>query len=482
MLKLTDHLPMVPDIGNRLFGGSSSDQVITLGGVAPDGRSAVCDMTWIFLKAVEMLRLRDPNMNARYAPGVNSRAYLRRLCEVNVLTRATPSLHNDDAVLPALVEQGFPLEEARDWGATGCVEPTICGRHFGHTNSMMFNMVAPLEMALRDGVHPLLGQQVGPRTGDPRTFDSFDKFVEAYGTQLGWLIDRSVEINNLLGKAHQVLRPTPLLSGLIRGCLESGRDAIDGGAQYNTSGVAMVGLTDVVDSLAAIRTLVFERKSVAVTTLLEALDRDFEGHDRLLAEILHRVPRFGQDAELPRRIADDLQRLVFDRFQAHRNYRGGRYLPGYWSMSNHVAFGVLSGALPSGRRQGKAFTPGLTPSALSGAPLTDQIRAVAGLDRLRMPNNIAFNVKVVPGPHDSHAAVVDRLTAYAEAYFALGGMQMQFNVVSTATLREAMRDPEPYRDLLVRISGYNAYFVELNRDLQTELIERMEHPLDGRGG
>jgi formate C-acetyltransferase len=172
--------------------------------------------------------------------------------------------------------------------------------------------------------------------------------------------------------------------------------------------------------------------------------------------------------------------FVLDRFQARPSYRGGRYLPGYWSMSNHVAFGLLSGALPSGRRRGKPFTPGLTPSQLAGAGLGEQIAAVARLGSARMPNSLAFNVKVVPGAHDRHAQVVDRLLAYTGAYFELGGMQMQLNVVSSAVLREAMRDPDAHRDLIVRISGYNAYFVDLNRDCQLELVERAEHALGGR--
>jgi len=481
MLKLTDHLPMVPDLGNRLFGGSSSDQVITLGGLTRDGESAVCDMTWIFLKATEMLRLRDPNMNARFAPGVNSEAYLRRLCEVNLLTRATPSIHNDSAMVPALVEQGFAIEDARDWGATGCVEPTSCGRHFGHTNCMMFNLVAPLEMALRDGFHPVVGEQVGPRTGDARSFESYEQFLEAYKSQLAWLIDRSVIGNNMLGEAHQALRPYPLLSALFDGPMDKGKDLIDGGARYNSSGTAMIGLSDVVDSLAAMKTLVYSGNSdgVSMSRMVEALEDDFEGHEALLARLLHRVPKFGQDHDLPRSIAHEIQQFVFECFQKHRNYRGGRYVPGYWSMSNHVAFGLFSGALPSGRRRGKAFTPGLTPSPLSGAALTEQIQTVAGLDSSLFPNNIAFNVKVVPGGRDSHADVLDRMTAYTASYFDLGGMQIQFNVVSSETLKDAMNNPDSYRDLLVRISGYNAYFVELNRDMQIELIERTEHALGG---
>ncbi|MBN2493315.1 MAG: formate acetyltransferase [Deltaproteobacteria bacterium] len=476
-LKLTDHLPLVPDMGNRLFGGSSSDQVITLGGQGADGSSAVGDMTWIFLKAVEMLRLRDPNVNARYAPGVNSKAYLRRLCEVNMLTGATPSLHNDDAVVPTLIELGFEPAHARDWTATGCVEPTSCGRHYGHTNCMMFNMVAPLEMAFHDGVHPLLGERIGPRTGDPAGFTSYEQLLEAYKRQFAWLFGKSVEGNNMLGRSHQRMKPTPLLSALFSGPMDKGEDLIDGGAIYNSSGTAMVGLTDVVDSLAAIETLCFQGKRFDMRELLAALDADFAGHEQLHAMILHKAPKFGRDEALPRRIAAELQDFIYAEHRKHDNYRGGKYVPGYWSMSNHVAFGTLSGALPSGRRRGKAFTPGLTPSHLSRAPLTEQIRTVAGLDRKRIPNNIAFNVKVAPGAPDSREQVLDRMAAYVLGYFELGGMQMQFNVMRTETLREAQRNPDAYRDLMVRISGYNAYFVELNEDIQQEIIERMEHEL-----
>ncbi len=167
----------------------------------------------------------------------------------------------------------------------------------------------------------------------------------------------------------------------------------------------------------------------------------------------------------------------YDHLTSQRNTRGGQYLPGYWSMSNHVAFGILSGPLPSGRRRGEPFTPGLTPSPTAEAPLTTQIRTVAELDALKMPNNIAFNIKLAPGASDQYQQVVDRMTAYVQAYTDLGGMQIQFNVVSSQTLRDAMKNPGSYGDLLVRISGYNAYFVELNADMQRELIDRMEHSL-----
>jgi pyruvate formate-lyase/glycerol dehydratase family glycyl radical enzyme len=476
-LRCTDHLPQVADLGNELFGGSSSDQAITLGGVLEDGSNAVGDMTFIVLKVAEMLRLRDPNLNARYMPGVNSEAYLRRLCEVNMLTGSTPSIHNDRAVNAALEHQGFAPEDARDWSATGCVEPTSSGRHFGHTNSMMFSLVAPLEMALYNGFHPLCDEVIGPRTGEISAFDTFDKFFEAYLTQLRYLAEKSVECNNLFGETHRYVRPTPYLSSLIQGCLESGRDVVEGGARYNSSGVALIGLADVVDSLMAVKKLVYEEKRVDFPALLDALRKDFAGHETLLARIENKVPKFGSGDPETLAMAQDLMNRLYDLYQGFPHYRGGRYTTGYWSMSNHVAFGVLSGALPSGRRRHKPFTPGITPAPGTRDTLLQNIQTVSALDPLKMPNNIAFNVKVVPDPRDTPEEALGTLTAYARTYLEGGGMQMQFNVISTETLRDAMKHPENHRNLMVRISGYNAYFVELNRDLQEELIHRAEHSL-----
>ncbi len=476
-LQCNDHLPLVPSVGMRLFAGSSSDMAVTLGGVDAEGKSAVCDMTYVILKAAEMLTLRDPNLNARFHPKANSLEYLRRLCEVNVITTSTPSIHNDEAVIAALVEQGFALPDARDWGATGCVEPTSCGRHMGHTNSMLLNTVAALEMALNDGFHPLVGEQIGPHSGDPAAgaFDTFDAFLAAYKQQLGYLIGQSVEYNNILGQAHQYLHPTPLLSSLVGGCLESGRDMSQGGAKYNSSGAALVSLADVIDSLLVVKQLVYEEKAVDFPTLLQALRDDFAGHEALHARIMKRVPKFGSDAPGTREMAQDLINFIYDEYQSRENYRGGRYTSGFWSMSNHVVFGSLSGALPSGRKRGKAFTPGITPSASASPNLLDNIRTIAALDPLKMPNNIAFNVKLTPALGEPHADFVEHATTYAKTYFELGGMQMQFNMVTTETLRDAMEHPESYRNLMVRISGYNAYFVELNREMQIELIERAEY-------
>ena len=476
-MRCTDHLPLIPDIGNYLFGGSSSDQAITLGGVTPEGEDAVNDMTYIFLKVTEILGIRDPNVNARYHPEVNSETYLKRLCEVNLITAATPSMHNDAVVMESLAEFDYAPEDLRDWAATGCVEPTLSGKHIGHTNCMMMNMVAALEMALNNGRHPLMNWDVGPKTGsiEAGDFKTFEDFYGAFTTQFKFLIDNSVEYNNMLGEAHSVLRPTPLLSSLISDSIRNGKDVTKGGARYNSSGAACIGLADITDSLMAIKKLVYDEGKVSFAELKKAIDSNFENDPALHALVTKKVPLFGSGSEEAVATADRVAGFAHDTYGGHTNFRGGKYTSGFWSMSNHVAFGTLSGALPSGKLAGKAFTPGLTPQPIASKNLLDNIRDVASLDPHNMNNNIAFNVKVVPGASDSHERVVDNMYSYVKTYFDLGGMQMQMNVVTSAMLRDAMAHPENYRNLLVRISGYNAYFVTLNKDMQTELIERAEY-------
>jgi formate C-acetyltransferase len=474
-LRCQDHLPLIPDIGNYLFGGSSSDQAITLGGVTPDGEDAVNDMTYILLKVTEMLSIRDPNVNARYNASKNSMTYLKRLCEVNVNTTATPSIHNDEAVMASLVDHHYEQKDLYDWAATGCVEPTISGKHLGHTNCMMFNMVSAFEMALYNGYHPLMRWDLGPKTGEVKDFETFEDFLNAFFTQLSFQADLACEYNNLLGEAHSVLRPTPFISSVIDGCIKKGLDCTKGGAKYNSSGTACIGLADIVDSLMAIKTLVYDRKKYTFEEIVRATKDNFEGHEVMRSIILTETPRFGSDNDEAAAMANRVTKFMKDCFWEHTNFRGGHYTTGFWSMSNHVAFGSLTGALPSGRLAFQPFTPGLTPEANASKSLLDNIKDVCKLDPASMNNNIAFNVKVNPSPRDTHEQTVSHVTAYAKAYSDLGGMQMQFNVVSSDVMRAAMADPEAYRDLMVRISGYNAYFVELCRDLQLELINRADY-------
>ncbi len=224
-----------------------------------------------------------------------------------------------------------------------------------------------------------------------------------------------------------------------------------------------------------VKKLVYDEKKITLTKLKEAIDSNFENNPSLHATVTKKVRLFGSGSQEAVAIANSVTKFTHDIYFAHRNFRGGRYTAGFWSMANHVAFGTLAGALPSGRRAGKAFTPGLTPSPNASNNILDNIRDVAQLDPRNMNNNIAFNVKIVPAMTHSHERTVDIMHSLVKTYFDLGGMQMQLNVVNSDMLKDAMYHPEDYQNLLVRISGYNAYFVTLNKDMQHELIERAEY-------
>lgn len=475
--KEASHQILTPDIGNWQNSGSAPNGTITLGGVTADGKDAVNDMTYVLLKVTELLALNDPNVHVRFSPGVNSRALLKRACEVNYITGATPCIHGDNAMIAALTAHGWPIEDVRDWVATGCVEPSLPGRHCSATSSLELNLVAPLEMAMNNGRHPLMNWELGPKTGavERGDFPTFERFWDAFQAQCAFLVEQAVIGNDQLGEVYQRHQPAPLLSALMDGCVESGRGVTRGGAKYNSSGVAVIGLADVVDSLLVIRKLVFDDAAVSFADLHRAVRDNFAGDARLHARVKTAVPRFGSGDDEAVKMANRVTAMVKGLFARHRNYRGGLYAVGWWSMANHAAYGRVTGALPSGRLAGEPFTPGLTPHPSASASLLDNLRDVARLDPRNMDNNIAFNVKIVPSPADTNEKAVDTMTSYAGTFFDLGGMQVQYNVVTTDVLRDAMANPQLYPDLMVRISGYVAYFTKMQRDLQLEVIRRAEY-------
>jgi formate C-acetyltransferase len=283
-LKIGDHVPTIPEAGEQLFGGTGSNQAITMGGVDKEGNDAVNDLTYVMLRATELMKLRDPNPNARYYPGINTRDYLKRLCEININTGAIPAIHNDRAVIKALTSKGETVEQARDYGVIGCVEPGSNGRFYGNSAAILLNLTSALELALFNGRHRHTGMDalIGKETGDPKTFSSFEEFKSAFEAQTRWLVEQSTSLNNHFGKIHQDIYPTPILSALFEGPMDKGEDLIEGGATINASGAAIIGLADVADSLSAIQKVVFEERSTSFADLLEALEKNFEIQARRL--------------------------------------------------------------------------------------------------------------------------------------------------------------------------------------------------------
>lgn len=484
-LKIGDHVPMVPEAGEQLFGGAGSNQAITIGGVDRDGNDAVNDLTYVILRATELVKLRDPNLNARYYPGVNQKAYLRRLCEANINTGATPALHNDRAVIQALTAKGDTLEQARDYGVIGCVEPGSCGRSYGMTSAVLLNLTSALELTLYNGRHRHTGDElISIETGDPTTFSSYEAFQTAFERQVRWLIDQATTLNNNLGRVHQDYYPTPILSSLFEGPMDAGRDVIEGGAVINSSGAAIIGLADVADSLSAIERVVYEESAVTFAELLDALNRNYVGYEALQQRLLNpdKTPKYGNEDPAADANVSWVIRLLDQAFGEKDNYRGGRYRVAYWSMTNHAGFGRLMQAFPNGRGAHENFASGITPVSGVTPYLTQALNSVAKQPAACLSGGVALNLKYAPVDGDVERTL-DSFVASVEGYFdddegrRDGGMEIQFNVTTHDTFVDAVAHPDKYPELLVRVSGYTAYFRDLNPQMQKEIIDRTEYQL-----
>jgi pyruvate formate-lyase/glycerol dehydratase family glycyl radical enzyme len=472
-LKMGDHAVLIPASGHEVIGGSGTNQALTLGGLKPDGADGVNELTLLMLKMSEILGLREPNVGARIHER-SSPEYWRALTESLYHNGAVPALYNDRVIIDVLCQKGVSLADAMDYGIVGCVEPTSAGRTMGHTGSILFNLVACLELALYNGRHPLPGLQIGPASGKFTDFKSFDQFYKAFKTQLAHMAELAADTNNRYAEAHKSLLPSPLLSALIEGTFEKGKDVTDGGATYNSSGVAVIGFADVVDSLLAVRQMVFDEARITPAELMKALMDNFQGHEKIHALLAHKAPKYGNDDDRADDMARELATHLDTLFSGYQNTRGGSYHVGYWSMTLHTGLGKLTGALPNGRRKGAPFASGVTPCSGSQTKgPTASLSSTAKLPHHALANGIANNhriSKLLLG-RSGKRELFEQLI---RGYFKKGGMQVQFIVQDKQVLLDALAYPDDYADLLVRVSGYTAYFNDLTQDMKKEIIARAE--------
>lgn len=478
--KLADNVVMTPESSEEMFGGSGTSPAVTLGGVDHLGEDSVNDLTYIMLRATELLCIRDPNVNARYHYGKNPSTYLNRVSEVIINTKAVPAIYNDVANIAALEGQKETTEDARDYAIIGCVELASSGKDYSASSAILLNLVAALEMALFSGKRPITGDdQIGPATTDLATtrLNNFQEFWDIFTTQLDWLIGQAIQMNECFGKVHQDVMPSPLLSAYFEGPLDKGLDLIRGGAVYNSSGATHIGFANVVDSLNAIEQAVFVDSKYSFPDILDALKADFSraGDEKMLAYLQHQTPKYGTENTIAFKNSQALIRHLFEVYQAHLNYRGGPYRPAYWTMTNHAGLGGLCGALPHGRKAGKVLSSGITPVSGAAPELPACLHAVASLGGPNVPGCWAFNLKYTPERDEEN--MIPLFAKNVETFFREGGQQIQFNIMTYEMLMDAKAHPEKYPELMVRVSGYSAYFKDLNDMMKDELISRSQYDL-----
>jgi formate C-acetyltransferase len=468
--KATEHVFLLSERISQYHGGYLVVQAAIVGGTDREGKDATNDLTYLFLDVMEEAGLRDPNYQARVHAG-SPDEYLLRVAEVAREGNGMPAVFGDEAAVASLVFHGYPVEEARNYGIVGCVELALPGNSFLSTDAGLFNLPICLELALNRGRRFGGRFRVGARTADPATFRDMDALIEAFREQVEHMVGRMIGDFRVVETGNRDYHPTPLSSMLVEGCLESGLDLTAGGARFNSSGIQGVGIADVADSLSALDKLVFSRGKYRLEEVIAALMADFAAYERLQAELLN-CAKYGNDDPGVDEYADLVAHIFHDALSRHRNTRGGPYVPGFYSVTCHVAFGRRVGALPSGRNAGKPLASSLSPAnGCDRLGPTALLQSVTRVDSRLMPNGCAVNLRFDPRNLSGDEGPAN-LAALMRGYFEQGGMQVQFNIIDPEVLEDARRNPGKYPGLVVRVAGYCAYFDDLPDSAKDEMISR----------
>lgn len=477
-IKLSEMVLLYDKTSASFFTNFVMGEHIILGGQNADGSDAVNPLSYLCLQAQMDVGLFQPNLSVRYHKGTADRFLVESLRVVRE-RNAMPQFLNDELFVPAMVERGVPLEEARCYAADGCDETCIAGKQGGQMFAML-SMAKILELALNDGKCRLTGRQNGPKTGDPRAFTSMDDIWTAFQKQLEFAYRHGATTLNTEVLVHRRIMPTPFLSTTLDTCVERGLDVSNGGVDYYYSIlIAIAGMANVGDSLAAIQNLVFEKKRIDMAQLTEALDSDFVGHEPLRQLLINRAPKFGNDDDYVDALtvkAVDMAYAESQKYKDPRNRALKRSIwPSYFTVTAHVQFGESVGATPDGRRAREPLNDGISPvQSMDTHGPTASMNSVAKLHQDQSPAGMIYNMKFSPEVLSSDERLL-ALSNMIKTYFHKGGGQVQFNVTSTKMLLDAQKSPEKYRDLMVRVVGYSALFVELSAPVQGDLIRRTQY-------
>ena len=472
-VKFNNH-PAPPKVGvTAAESGTYTDFAnINIGGLTPSGEDAVSEVSYLLLEVIDEMHTLQPSTNVQISRKTPER-FLKSACRVIRQGYGFPSVFNADAVVEELLRQGKSVEDAREGGTSGCVETGAFGKE-AYILTGYFNLVKLLELTLHNGIDPRTGAQLGPRTGDPGAFPTFDGLFEAWTRQVRRFVDIKIRGNQIIDRMYAENMPAPFLSLLIDDCIARGRDYNDGGARYNTSYLQGVGIGSLTDSFAAIKRHVYEEATIGLPELVEATGQDFAGHKRLQQTLIHRSPKYGNDDDA----ADDLMRACFDVFfdavDGRPTAKGGRHHIDMLPTTCHVYFGAVTGATPDGRHATRPLSEGISP--VQGADRlgpTAVLKSAGKMDHVKTGGtllNQKFSPQVLAG-EDGLA----KLASLIRTYFRMDGHHVQFNVISADTLRAAQERPAEHRNLIVRVAGYSDYFVDVSTQLQEEIITRTEH-------
>jgi pyruvate formate-lyase/glycerol dehydratase family glycyl radical enzyme len=466
----------------RLNAGHPMFQNLTIGGQKTDGEDAVNRLTFLLLDCHDTMRLSQPTLTARVHKN-SPHQFLRRCVEVLSRGGGMPAFFNDDIIIPSLLLRGVTKEDAYNYCMVGCVEQSVAGKWGGRYGASNLSLTKCLELALNGGKDPRTGIHLHGNGRCLKDYKSFDEIMDAFKSQLSYYLDLYTKKDNIQDYVWEEMLPTPFVSGLVDDCIARGKEIKKGGAVYDFSGGQTGNIANVANSLTAIKKLVFEEGLITREALQGALDSNFEGPggEEIRQLLINRAPKYGNDDDYVDSIAREAFSHYMTELAAHKNTRygrgpiGGTFHPSTASVAYNVPAGAIIGATPDGRKKGEALADVESPARgteMNGP--TAVVKSVSKLEHIMESGgsilNLKFNPAMFNGPKQ-----LDNLVALIRAYFELSGMEIQILIVSAEKLKAAQKQPEKYRDLLVRVAGYSTYFVALDPEIQNDIIARTEH-------
>ena len=446
--------------------------LINLGGVKPDGTDAVNEMSYILLEVIKEMRILQPSSMVQISKKSPDQ-FIHKTLDIIRTGFGQPSCFNTDAIIQELLRQGKSLVDARNGGASGCVETGAFGTEC-YWLTGYFNLPKVFELTINNGYDNRTNQQVGLQTGNASDYKSFEDLMNAFKIQLNYLIDIKVRGNNVIEKTFATYLPVPFLSLLVEDCIANGKDYNCGGARYNTTYIQGVGLGSITDMLTSVKYHIYDKKNYTWDEVLKALSSNFEGFEQMQYDMIFNSPKYGNDDDYADQHAVAVFEIYYDAVNGRPTSRGGTHRINMLPTTSHVYFGSVIGATPDGRKAHLPLSEGISPfQGVDRQGPTSVIKSASKIDHLRTGGTL-LNQKFSPQFFEDEDSY-DNLTALIRSYFNLDGHHIQFNVVNAETLKEAQKHPELYRDLIVRVAGYSDYFNDLGEDLQNEIIRRTEH-------
>jgi len=466
--------------GARYFAGFPIGFNISIGGkiTGEEGEEdGVNALTYLILKAQEHLGLPQPNLTARMHEK-SSHEYIDTCSRVIGMGSGMPQIVNDESIIPALIRVGISPDDARDYGLVGCVELSTPGNNLGWSDAAMFNLVKTLELTLNNGTCMITGDQTGIDTGNITNYSTFEELETAYMQQLNYYIKKMMRAVEFVDRAHALYMPSPFLSSVIEDCIGKGLDVTAGGAKYNLSGIQSIQPANLADSLAVIKDLVYDKKSISPDVLLSALKNNWKDNEELRFTAMSHVPKYGNDVEWVDKLGSKWCEFFAGRLDEFTNIRGGKYHMGLYTVSAHVPMGKNVAASPDGRKSGSPLADGgVSPTygQDKNGP-TAVLKSVSRMNFSMASNGTLLNMKFLPSFFKNDADR-EKFNSFLKVFIRLKIHHIQFNVVRREDLVKARENPDAYRGLTIRVAGYTAYFTELAGDLQQEIIERTSHQI-----